>query len=144
MPEMVMQMPGRHGSLCAPFLMDQIIQNAFRTIPPLCRAYIWKSKEHFCSFARSLVGCIMKHAIMREALFKWDCMILVTTWKAQWQPVPATPSWPSRSTVHSHIKNFRHTVQNRLMVAKYWSSWGPYSLTGRLYRPVIELRLAGD
>lgn len=70
MPEMVMQMPGRHGSLSAPFLMDQIIQTAFHTIAPLCRTHIWKPKEHFCSLVPTLLGYFMKHATMREALFK--------------------------------------------------------------------------
>lgn len=56
MPEMVMQMPGRHGSLCSPFLMDQIIQTAFHTKAPLCRTYIRNPKEHFCSFSANSVG----------------------------------------------------------------------------------------
>lgn len=68
MPEMVMQMPGRHGSLGAPFLMDQIIQTAFHTIVPLWRANIRKPKERFCSLVLTLVGYFMKRATMREAL----------------------------------------------------------------------------
>lgn len=34
MPGMVMQMPGRHRSLSAPFLMDQIIHTAFQNNSP--------------------------------------------------------------------------------------------------------------
>lgn len=70
MPEMVMQMPGRHGSLSAPFLMDQIIQTASRTKAPLCRTSIRNPKEHFCSLLLTLVGDFLKHATMRGALFK--------------------------------------------------------------------------
>lgn len=69
MPEMVMQMPGRHGSLSAPFLMDQIIQTAVHTIASLCCTYIWNPKEHFCSLVLTLVGYFTKHAPMRGALF---------------------------------------------------------------------------
>lgn len=69
MPEMVMQMPGRHWSLSAPFLMDQIIQTAFRTIASLWRTYIQKPKEHFCSIVVTLELYFLKYATMREAIF---------------------------------------------------------------------------
>lgn len=102
MPEMVMQMPGRHGSLSAPFLMDQIIQTAFHTIASLCHTYIRNSKEHFCSLVLTLVGYFAKHAPMRGAIFKnW------AAWSSsQPQKHNSTlflPSPPSRRPMHSSV-----------------------------------------
>lgn len=118
MPEMVMQMPGRHGSLSAPFLMDQIIQTAFHTIASLCRTYIRNPKEHFCSLVLTLVGYFTKHAPMRGAFFRnGDAQSLSQPHKhnsSLFLPHHPDPADALCTAVWSKISNIHHKTDS------YW------------------------